>query len=368
MRGNQESTSCVLKAFSGKCISTYLSTAGAIAMSAAKLIDFHHHGRPDSFWKALAARGLTIQGGRPFPPPSRPSETVAMMDRVGIRTAFLSAPDAELMFRDRDFGRRQARDINEFFAEAMRAHPQRFGAFACLPMPHIDDSLVEIEYALDHLQFDGVQLLTSYDGKYPGSPEFDPILEECNRRSAFVFIHPCTPIGMNLLELDIPCFVLEFVNDTTRCITNFLKNDVAERFPKCTFLFSHAGGNAPYLAGRLALLDLFANPDNTLSIPEANQKALRCLRSFYYDTALSATDPVLQLLRDTVGIERVLFGTDFPQASESFVHATARGVLDSAVLTEAERHAVAQGNGLRLFPRLASAQPELPAQRLLATQ
>lgn len=325
-------------------------------MPTTRLIDLHHHGRPDSFWKALAAQGLTIHGGRPFPPPSRPEDTVAMMDRVGIETAILSAPDAELMFKDRDFARTQARDINEFFAQAALSHPGRFGAFACLPMPHIDDSLAEMEYAMDRLHFDGVQLLTSYSGKYPGSREFDPILEECNRRGAFVFIHPSTPIGMDLLDLDIPCFVLEFVNDTTRCIANFLKNDIAARYPRCTFLFSHAGGNAPYLAGRLALMDLFANPNNTLSIPQAREKALSGLRSFYYDTALSATDPVLQLLRDVIGIDRIVFGSDFPQAKEDFVQATADGVRESAVLNEAERYAIARGNALRLFPRLAKAE------------
>jgi predicted TIM-barrel fold metal-dependent hydrolase len=318
-----------------------------------KVIDFHQHGRPDSFWDALAARGRTIHGGRPFPPRTRPAETVEMMDRVGMSAAFLSAPDAESLFTDLEFGRVQARDINEFFAGMVRTYPGRFGAFACLPMPHVDASLKELEYALDTLKFDGVQLMTSYEGRYSGSAEFDPILQECNRRGAFVFVHPATPPGMDLLKLDIPCFVLEFVNDTSRCITNFLVNDIATRYPRIRFLFSHAGGAAPYLAARLALIDLFGNPRNELSIAQAREKTRQGLSSFYYDTALSAVDPVLRMMADLVGVERILFGSDWPQAKEPFVQDTVDGVRFSKALNAAERYAVARGNGLSLFPGFA---------------
>ncbi len=320
-----------------------------------QMIDLHHHARPDSFWKALAAMGVTIHGGRPFPPPTRSSDTVAMMDRVGISSAVLSAPDAEILFADLKFGKEQARNINESFAQTARDFPGRFGAFACLPMPHLDASLKEIEYALDTLKFDGVQLLTSYKGRYSGSNEFDPILEECNRRGAFVFVHPSTPIGMDLFNLDIKSFVLEFVNDTTRTIVNFIQNDIAARFPKCTFLFSHAGGNAPYLAARMALVDLFQNPKNELSIEEARAKWLKGLRSFYYDTALSAVDPVLGMMAEIVGADRIVFGSDFPQSKEPFVQATVDGVRYSKVLSAEQRYAVARGTALKLFPKFARA-------------
>ncbi|HEX3790385.1 MAG TPA: hypothetical protein VHW44_21140 [Pseudonocardiaceae bacterium] len=52
--------------------------------------------------------------------------------------------------------RRTCRRVNEACAGARRAHPGRFGQFASLPLPDVDDALAELEYATDQLGCDGV--------------------------------------------------------------------------------------------------------------------------------------------------------------------------------------------------------------------
>jgi 6-methylsalicylate decarboxylase len=274
------------------------------------------------------------------------------MDRVGISQVIMSAPDAEAVFADKAFGVEQSRSINEHFASMMKRWPDRFGAFVTLPMPHVEESLAELNYGMDTLGFDGVLILSSYLGRYSGSAEFDAILQECDRRGALVFVHPATPIGMELFKIDIPSFVLEFVNDTSRCITNILMHDIPRRFPRIRFLFSHAGGNVPFLAPRLALVDLFGRRDNTLTIPEARDKWLTALRGFYYDTALSAVDSVFTTLAATVGLDRVVFGSDAPQAPEEFVAASAQGLREAKVLSDEDKLMIAQSTGQTLLPRL----------------
>jgi 6-methylsalicylate decarboxylase len=85
------------------------------------------------------------------------------MDRGGVATAILSQPSA---LNVPDLGaepaRRLTRLINEYVVEAMKDHPGRFGLFALTPMPDIDGTLKEIEYALDVLKADGIGLNTSH--------------------------------------------------------------------------------------------------------------------------------------------------------------------------------------------------------------
>ena len=72
----------------------------------------------------------------------------------------------------------------------MSDHQGRFGIFAMLPMPHIDATLKEIEYAFDTLKVDGVGIMTNYGDKWLGYAYFDPVWAELNRRKATVYTHP----------------------------------------------------------------------------------------------------------------------------------------------------------------------------------
>lgn len=44
----------------------------------------------------------------------------------------------------------------------------------------------------------------------------------------------------------------------------------------------------------------------------AEAQAAKTFRHLYRDTALSRSDPVLRMLREVVGIDRVIFGSDYP--------------------------------------------------------
>ncbi len=70
------------------------------------------------------------------------------MDRESIATGILSLSAPGVHLADDAEGRVLARDVNEYGAELVKSRPDRFGQFACIPLPDVDGALAEVVYAL----------------------------------------------------------------------------------------------------------------------------------------------------------------------------------------------------------------------------
>lgn len=69
-------------------------------------------------------------------------------------------------FGDAIFTQNLVRQCNEESASLVASEPTRFGVFAGLPLPDVESTLKEIEYAMDTLQLDGICHFSNYDGIY----------------------------------------------------------------------------------------------------------------------------------------------------------------------------------------------------------
>ena len=227
--------------------------------------------------------------------------------------------------------------------------PGRFGLFAILPLPDIQASLVEMEYAFDALKAEGVVLMTNYDGCYPGEVAFLPVFEELNRRKAVVFFHPTAGPYKNPLP-NIPIPSLEFPFETTRAVTSLLYGGTLARCRDVRFIFSHAGGALPYLAPRIARLTV--RPEFKQAVPDG---VLPELARLYFDTALSANRFAFEPMRRLVPISNVMFGSDYPHAGEPTLRATLQG-LEELGASKDHVNAVRALNAALIFPRFSWAK------------
>ena len=311
-------------------------------------IDVHQHFLPDVYVSALAKLGIHGAGGVDFPKWT-PDGAMKMMDGQNIKTGILSISAPGVHFGDDGAAVDLARTCNEYSASLVKQNPDRFGVFAVLPMPLVDESLTEIEFALDQLKLDGVVLLSSYsDGTYLGDPKFDTLMAALDARSAVAFVHPTVPVSAPGEQLTIPPFATEFVFDTSRAIANLIWTGVAEKYPNIKFIFSHAGGTAPFLAWRWSLLEQL--PVTKTNFPKG---FLHYLQNFYYDTALSCGEQALGALTKLVSSDKILFGSDFPFAPPPISVAAWAGVTKFDGLSPADRGKIASDNATQLFPRLA---------------
>jgi 6-methylsalicylate decarboxylase len=314
-----------------------------------KRIDVHHHVLPPNFVSALNSLSIPWTGGPEVPSWSL-QQAHDMMGAMGIDAAVASPSPGVYWGGDTGFAVKLARETNEFVADVVRDDPEHFGGFATIPLPDVDASLEELEYAYDTLGLDGVVLYTSQGDRYLGDRSYDPFFEELDRRKAIVFIHPTTiPPGADATGLTIPFGVAEFTFDTTRAVMNMLYSGTLERYPSIRYIVSHAGGTIPYLAWRIA---------GASYLPELRDRApktdgLALLQKLYYDTALSTSEFVFGALKEFVPMSQVLFGSDFPYIGPAVLQAERYGLENSKVLDDAARAAIDRGNALTLFPRFA---------------
>jgi predicted TIM-barrel fold metal-dependent hydrolase len=256
----------------------------------------------------------------------------------------MSTPGLSEIASNRDAVRKLARACNEYAASLLRDHPGRFGNFAAMPLPDVDGSLAEAEYALDVLKADGIGLLSSYGTKYPGDPAFRPLFAELNRRKAVVFVHPTSPQCCST-SLPYPASLDEFMFDVTRAITSLLLGGTFATFPDIRFIFTHAGGTLTPIAARI---NAFAarHHQYDAAVPHGVYAELKKLN---YDIANSTNPSAMSALTNLVPPTQILFGSDTPYVP---IAVTAAG-LDRMTLPDDLRYAINRGNAEKLFPRLA---------------
>lgn len=315
-------------------------------------VDVHHHMLPDFFFQATNEAAHPVGGIAP-PPWSRVS-ALEFLDDAGIDVAVTSVSTPGVHTGDDTAARVLARRCNELAADMVRDQPDRFGGFACLPLPDVDGALAELAYALDDLRLDGLVLFSNARGIYLGDPRFTPLFDELQRRRAVVFVHPNPSPDPSAHALGLPDTLIDFTADTTRAIAQLHYTGTFARTPDVKYVFAHAGGTVPYLAGRFGIIDEM----RVIPGAESRATAAETFRRLYWDTAASWGAPVLRMLRDVVGIDHVVFGTDYPYLRRDLAVACRQHIEDNPELTTRERTAILGGTATTLIPRLAALRPE----------
>ena len=326
--------------------------AGLAAMGATTLlpqgglrrIDVHqHYSSPAYFDLLVKHNAITVNNFRNY----TPQRNIDEMDKAGVTTAMLSPTAPAVWFGDAEEARKAARELNEYAAAKMVGDFKgRYGLFATLPMPDVEGTLKEIEYAYNTLKVDGVAFLTSYDNKWLGDKSFDPIFDELNRRNAVVYTHPLEAACCKNPLTGVSAQTLEYPTDTTRIIMNLIISNTATRCPNIKFIFSHAGGTLVSIAHRFLGNQVTADG---LSKPVEPNTRLHHVRRFYYDTAGSANPIQIQSLKLLVPTSQIVFGTDFPFGN---VGAHVSGV-QACGLSQAELQGVFHDNAAKFLPKYA---------------
>jgi predicted TIM-barrel fold metal-dependent hydrolase len=341
----------VLRGIAAACLAAGLPSRPARAQSAARraLVDVHHH-----WYSADLQRWW---GRDTFDPNWTTAASLAAMDAAGVTTAMLSVTMPGIWKSGDVAGSvRLARLCNEQMIRTARDHAGRYGVIAAVPLPQIDASLEEIRYALDVLHADAVGLLTSYDSQYLGDPRFAPVFEELDRRRAVVYVHPMGPACCTMLVPGVGPGTLEAPTDTARTVESLLVSGTLSRLSGIQFVIAAGGGTLPFVGERmLAAAGQAGRSASAARQPDFAPDALRAaLARLSIDTA-GVTNPAdwAALLNYTTP-DRLLFGSDFANASDASCLEQLRAMQQRFGREAAETGAIEYGNAQRLFPRLTA--------------
>jgi len=314
----------------------------AVAQTAAAKphrIDVHHHISPPTWVDSLKSRKLDS------PPVTNWSiqKTLDDMDKGGVAVSITSPTTPQVNGLGAADAARIARESNEYAKKLETDHKGRFGTWAMLPLPHVDQALKEIEYAFDTLKVDGVGLMTSYQDKWLGYAEFEPVWAELNRRKATVYTHPTSPNCCVNLVKGVYEALVEFGTDTIRSIFSVMFSGVTQRYPDIKWIWSHGGGALTAFYERATV--------QALAVPPYKGKFTReqvdqMIDGFYYDTAAIPNDVTLAALKKMVPTSQILFGTDFPyRKATDYIAALEKN------FTADELKLIDRDNALKMVPR-----------------
>jgi predicted TIM-barrel fold metal-dependent hydrolase len=182
----------------------------------------------------------------------------------------------------------------------------------------VDESLAEIDYAINELGAAGFALVTNIHGTYLGDSSMDAVFERLNSLRAIVFIHPtnCHHVPLDgstpqiTAPLALPGGVLEYVFDTTRCVTNLMLSGTVSRCTNIRWVIPHCGAALSTLLERIAGFSTKILKKEHAMTSEQMKNVFN--ERFWFDLAgFPFPDQIVGILR-IVKPDRLIYGTDFP--------------------------------------------------------
>ena len=303
---------------------------------------------PSEFSFGMSSTGQTIityRGARFFgvtPAMTDVSKRIEDMDRVGIDVEVVSLSTPNVFFTDAEHQPEVARMVNDSYAELIAQHPTRFKGFASIPMDAPESALKELHRAIDTLKLNGVILLSNIGGKPLTSPEYRSFFAEANRMNLCIFLHPMLPANSEAFREYVLGPIIGFPFDTSLAVARMCYDGMFEEFSNIRWIIGHLGGAVPYLMERMDngfrdFADCRTKIDKLPSV---------YLKQLYYDT-VSFSPYTLKMVRDIVGADHMVMGSDYPHLLGSIDRAVTS--IEQLEITATEKDQMFYGSALTIL-------------------
>src|ERR1041384_6800577 len=310
-----------------------------------KTIDVHTH---CFFQQAIDLMG---EDAKNVPPPVKGVKEHFIVIEQRLKEMDEMAIDMEVLSIN-PFWYRKERDVaeaickinNEKLAELCGSKPDRFAAFASLPMQVPELAAQMLETAMKKQGLKGAAIGGSVLGDDFANEKYHPVLKKAEDLGAVLFIHPqSTPeLAGRFKGNGWLANTIGNPLDTTIALQHLIFEGTLDKSPGLKISAAHGGGYLPSYAMR-GDYACFVSPSNCDPNIRLKKKPSEYLNQLYYDAMVFSGEGLRHLVAQ-VGASQLMLGTDHPIPWET---APVDHVM-GAPISEEEKMAILGENAARL--------------------
>jgi uncharacterized protein len=269
---------------------------------------------------------------------------IAAMDEAGLEIQVISLTAPGLHSLPADDAARLQVETNDRIAELVAANPDRFQGFATLALPAPDAAAQELERAVTKLGLNGALVFGRTGERNLDHPDNWPIFEAAAALRAPLYIHPQLPQRRvraalysgfgEAIDSAFAAFGIGWHYETGVQFLRLALAGVFDHFPDLQVVLGHWGEVVLFYLDRTDGLAMMAK------LPHAFSDYAR--QNTYITAGGVYSQRYLRWAVDVVGVERILFATDYPYRPGP--DGGVEHFLQGAGLDQADQERVASGN------------------------
>lgn len=241
---------------------------------------------------------------------------------------------------------------NDYGAEIQQKYKDKIFVFTSTLPCGGAPFLKELERAITQNRLQGVLINSSHQGAYPDDDEAKPFFEMVVALNIPLMMHaPSVGFGEERMRDYRLASSVGRPFDECLAIARMIVRGVFERHRNIKFVGCHLGGGICEVIGRMDYAYELGDKASGLGPYEPmliSEKPSAYLRKLYMDT-VCYHPPALACAYQTVGAERLLFGSDAPPLLPLLPRA--KQIIDEFPLTNDERADIFSRNALKLLAR-----------------
>lgn len=241
---------------------------------------------------------------------------ISRMDFAGVDVAALSCDGIVELFKDKQEAVKYARLVNDSVAAACKKYPDRFIGSICLPVLFVEESIKELERCVKQLGLKFWKTHSNYENHFLYEDMFEPIIAKCAELNVPIYIHPQSP-SCQYLNDSGQCFsgaAFGFAVDVMKTTMRIVMKGTLDKYPKLRIILGHMGEFFPFILSRM---DNRFELGKRLKVDPMLKYEKTFTQYFKNKNIIMTTSGIddavtLETALKSVGVDNIMFGTDFP--------------------------------------------------------